>query len=177
MFIITGIIFIVFAIVLIVVFLMQGDVTTSGVYPGTKITESISCVSNNYLYPFLKYDNAQSKKFTFNLVLDNNMISSISISQKLNYSETNLTNTSEAQNHAAMNLRFQSEGLGADAFNAVYSKLQNGLQINYYASNRDINSQTAKYFLLEELNIDSAYDSQKILDLLTKKGLDCEHIK
>ena len=167
------------AVVCIIVFfsLMNGTTTTTGNYPDNVSDESLSCHKDNYLYPVFKYDNALRKELEINLLFSHQQISSASLVHKLYYQDVSSVEGSEAHNHAAMNSSFGKNGLGADAFNATYHRLEDNLQMNLFANSQDIKADSfSKYFLFDDAKRD-LNTIEDFEDFYTKQGFSCSHKK
>ena len=168
-----GIILLISAGVFLIIFLTTGNTTTSGKYPDPKTTQTISCSSSSLIYPFFTYDHSKKKNLTINATFDEDSLSSISLLQKLFYDDAAQIKTSNSENHAAMNLKTQAEGLGPDAFDAHYSELSDGVETTLYAKANNIDQKTEKYFLLDGLAQDD-YKIQKVLARYQNIGLNCQ---
>lgn len=161
----------------IVSHLLQGrtiTTTTNSINPAKH--NSISCKADNISYPIFTYDNAQTKTLNIDLIFTGDALKTIALDYTLYYSNENMTKTSEAQNHAAMNLSFYSNGFDSDEFNAKYTKTDDSLRMNLYTQGTNIDQVSAKYFLIninENGNIPktiSEYEENYI-----KQGLICKN--
>jgi hypothetical protein len=133
--------------IIAVIFLMNGKAETSTAPIANVKTTALRCESDNYSYPFFKYDNSNRKELALNLVFNENAVQTISLNYQLYYNNENSVTASEASNHAAMNISFEANGLGADTFNATYSKFKDRLKFSLYTQKIDYKSE--KYFLIE----------------------------
>lgn len=140
--------FAVVAFVLIASLLSQRQTSSGG---GTEIVKikSLTCKTDNYLYPFLKFDESDKKELKIVATFGENDLKSISLQQTLYYNDVNLVSQSEGENHAAMNVGFAENGLGADALGANYAKLSNAMVFGLYAVGDEMNETAMKYFLLD----------------------------
>ncbi len=151
---------------------MIGETTTGGGSEGMVSTQNLICERSGMIYPVFTYDNSDSKILKINVVFTNDKLSTISLSNRLSYETKDQAEASEANNHAAMNKSFGAR-YGADAFNAVYSIVNSDFMMTLYASSADLNSDSAKYFLLET-NSGRVPSSQKeVQKALADKGVKC----
>ena len=166
------------AVVIVIYILTQGETKIISGKDSEK-TRSITCVSNEMSYQFFRYDNSNSKEMVIRGVFGSEELSSISLDYMLYYSDAADITKSEAENHAAMNLKFQDESLGPDALDAKYTELADGMKMSLYAKRSEINNLTSKYFYLpymitgedEDYNI---YSLSYVEDLYQKMGFNCE---
>lgn len=166
-----GLALIIIAIIFFISFLMHGEVKIDGQYPEPKKSESITCEANGLSYPFFKYDNSNEKNITIRVAFNNDELDSISLVYMLYYSDDAKIVISEAENHGAMNLKFQSEGLGPDALEAKYARLSDGMKMSLYANSKNINDISSKYFYLENIE---RYDLSSIQTLYQGLGFNCK---
>ena len=162
-------------IIILLIFLMQGKTTTSGNYPENMSDEALSCEANNIDYPIFTYDNAIKKEAKVNILFSKDKIKSISLSYSLYYNDEEKIIGSEAHNHAAMNISFGKNSMGADALNANYAKLEDKMRMSLYASGSDITTITLKYFLINTESIPDKITDYE--DIYKDKGFKCETSK
>lgn len=167
---------IVFVVVISIIILTSGTTITSGNHPDPEESISLSCSNNNYDYDFFTYDNADGKEIRINTIFSNNKITSIGLIYKMYYSSIDLITASEANNHARMNTSFANSALSPDALGANYVKSSDSMQFSLYTSGDNLNSNTAKYFLISD------YDSREVsieeLEKIYKsEGLNCTNSK
>ena len=165
-----GIICIVVALVLIALFLIQGNKKITNTGGDVTRTESMTCSADGLLYPFFKYDNAKRKTLKINIVLNDNKLDTISLVTNLYYDSAEQIEQSSAENHAAMNLSFYANSLVADSFDAHFSSLEDAMQMTLYAKAKDLNGVNAKYFLIETV---SGYTKGTLENNYTNQGLSC----
>ena len=168
-----GIVLLLVATMAFVLFLMNGQTTLMGEFEGKKISETLVCEQEGISYPIFNYDYADSRSLKINVVFESQKLSSISLIYKLDYSTEEAMRQSESLNHAAMNLSFYDDGLGADALNAKYSFLDNSLQMSIYAKRSDLSQKVLKYFMLGEIYDLNKMDEKKITEIYIDAGLDC----
>ncbi len=156
------------AIVLVLLFLMQGK--TTSIDPGSEVTttESITCESTTTKYPILSGGTLSNLKI--NAIFNNDKLHTISLTYKLNYGNNEAAKQGSATNHAAMNKSFSKDNLEPDSFDATYSILEDTFQMTLYAEAREINAISAKYFLLED---SSKYTKEILTKTYNEKGLNC----
>ena len=89
----------------------------------------------------------------------------------LYYDDLDLIKQSEGENHAAMNLNFSEDGLGADALEANYAKLSDGIKISFYGTYEKNGEIGMKYFLLDKIK-ERSYENVK--QTYEQLGMNCE---
>lgn len=167
-----GMFLVIVAVVLLLAFFLRGQTTVSGENPDVKSTISLNCVSDDYKYDFFPYDNSDNKNLKIDIIFENEKVSSASLVYMLYYQNAENITESDAENHASMNINFSKDGLEADALNANFSKLSDGLKMSLYANIEDINDVTSKYFLLDYF--DKGYTIKNIQRIYESKGLICK---
>lgn len=167
-----GMFLVIVAVVLLLAFFLRGQTTVSGENPDVKSTISLNCVSDDYKYDFFPYDNSDNKNLKIDIIFENEKVSSASLVYMLYYQNAENITESDAENHASMNINFSKDGLEADALNANFSKLSDGLKMSLYANIEDINDVTSKYFLLDYF--DKGYTIKNIQRVYESKGLVCK---
>lgn len=161
------------AIILLFVFLMKGTTTVSGSYPENVKDNSVICNSSGLSYQFFRYDNSSEKDAKISILFNGDNLKSISLVYTLLYSNEIGAKTSEAQNHAAMNIHFGEDGLGGDSFSAHYNINGNKMTMNIYATPSDLRTTYgSKYFLIDGLPLESSIEQYK--NHLEKQGFTCE---
>lgn len=165
-----GIGLILIVVVLIFFFFMQGETKTSGGWSETEISESMSCEAEGLAYPLFKYDNANKKTTKITAIFNSGKLKTISLVQQQYYDDEDAIVRSEAENHAAMNLLMQEEGLGPDALGMNFAKLTNNLKMSLFADDSKLNGGTAKYFELDDA---SKYDMATMQAVYEQKGFKC----
>lgn len=157
-----------------VAFLLNGSTTTSGANPEPETNESLICEAENLSYPIFTYDNSTRKTTKITTIFDNDKINSISLVQIMYYDIAANIVASEAQNHAAMNISFGKDGLGADSYNARYTKLDDSMRMTLYADSSSVNTAAYKYFLINTEEFDIGMDDLK--SIYNKQGFICRQI-
>ena len=165
-----GILLVIVATVLIIIFFLIGQIVVSGDFPTPIATESITCESNSLAYPFFTYDNSSSGSTKINAIFQNDKLSSISLIYTLTYPDNSTAEKSRTENHAAMNISFQENQLPADALGATYSVNKNTFQLSLYVASNEFTSKSQKYFLLDNLNINNR---KTIKTIYEQKGFKC----
>ena len=140
-----------------IAFATSEKVTTTGGYPEDYKNASLRCIANNQDYPFFRYGKSNSKTTSVSIIFANDGLDSISIVHELHYGDQREVEGSEAQNHAAMGIRFADDGLGTDPFSAHYSKQDGIMSMTLYAKVSELTSIAKKYFLIQDdFNINSS---------------------
>ena len=161
------------AIILLFAFLMKGTTIVSGSYPENVRDNSVICSSSSFNYPFFRYDSSLEKYAKISILFNGDNLKSISLIYTLFYSNEIGAKTSEAQNHAAMNIHFGEDGLGGDSFSAHYNINGNKITMNIYATPSDLQTTYgSKYFLIDGLPLESSIEQYK--NHLEKQGFACE---
>lgn len=175
---IVGVILGVVIIVIIILILMKGTTTESGGYPSPESTKSLACNSETFVYPFYNYDHSSKKDTTITATFENDHLSRISLTYTLYYPTKDQITTSEAENHAAMNISFSNVGLGPDSYGANYRQLLSdssamamAMTMTTLADNiRDVG---AKYFMLNEIE-NKDYTLNDVRTTYRNAGFRCE---
>lgn len=165
-----GIICMVVTLVLVALFLMQGNKKVTNTGGDVMATESMTCSSDEVIYPVFTYDNSKKKSLKVNIVLNDNKLDTISLIAKLYYDDAKEIEQSSAENHAAMNRSFYADSMSADSFEANYSYLEDAMQMTLYAKAKELNGMNAKYFLIETI---SGYTKEALKNNYNKQGLSC----
>lgn len=170
---IIGVALLLVVVALIVFFFTSEKTTISGDFSGSEKTTSINCkVSTDFSYPFFRYDNSDDKSTEINVIFSGGKLDKVTLVTILNYDNADEIITSEANNHAAMNISFADAGLGADAFSSKFSKLSSGLKYSIFSTKNGFSNGGLKYFLLEDLeDTDMKVDDVKVT--LEQKGFQC----
>ena len=163
-------------LVVILFLLMRGKTVTVGQYPDPVSSVGVSCVNTGNKYPIFTYDSADKRETTVSMIFGGEKLASISLMHKLYYSSESLITGSEAHNHAAMNIDFGKNHLGADALGANYARLSDGMKMSLYAKADSITSVSAKYFLI---NFDEYLPEtiEEFTKNYTAQGFTCEKVE
>lgn len=162
-------------IIVVLLYLMHGNIVTTNNEITSISSRLLSCVSDEVPYPVFTYDNSDKKELKVDLIFAGDRLKTIALNYTLYYGSKEAIMSSEAVNHADMNLSFYGNGLGSDALNAKYTKLSDGLRFSLYAHGVDVNAAIARYFMLSR--IDDNDDLPNIMEWYQKKyeeqGLVC----
>lgn len=169
-----GIGLVVVAVVIAIIFLLQGETKTYGEFPDPEKSASLNCEVVGYSYPFFTYDNARKRTTEINAILDGDILKKITLTYTLSYDDAGVITKSEAENHAAMNKQFAEDKLGHDLFGSSYAKLNDGLKYTITTDADGIyNHGGAKYFLIEGAG-DAPYSGETMKRVYQQKGFKCE---
>lgn len=157
------------AVVFLILFLLQGETKYSDSEGSTIKTQSITCAGDDITYPFQTA--SKSGAIKIHTVLNDDKLKSVSLVYKLYYSDPTVIEQVTTRMNADMNRAFGENGLGADALGVTYSPLSDSVQMTLYAERKNLNSSTAKFFLLEGSSGD--YKKDEILQIYGGKNLDC----
>lgn len=150
----------------------SGGTTTRGSYPNNQKNISLHCTARDLTYPFFRYDNANSKSTVINAVFKDANLDSISIVHTLYYSDKKEVEGSEAQNHAAMGIKFAEDGLGSDPFSAHYSKQDDAMSMTLFAQSDELTAKARKYFLIED-NASTNLSVSALTSIYQKQNFTC----
>lgn len=167
---IAGLAIIVVVVTLVLCLALRGNTSTTGAFPNPETSEYISCEATGVTNSIFDVSNASSYSTRAVATFNSSKLSSVSVSYTLNYANESEVNGSEAINHAALNLATQKEGLGADIFNAHFSKLSDRLEIRLYAEADDITTTSSKYLML---NTAGSYSMSSIKQNYQSQGFAC----
>lgn len=163
------------AIVLGIIFWLKGETKTYGEFPNPESASSLNCSAIGISYPFFEYDNSSKRTTEINATFSGDELDKISLEYILTYESSESIVESEGINHGAMNRKFSAEGLGTDAFEATYGRLNDGLKYSIWAKSNTIykNDAAAKYFLLENIE-NKPYLKTAVKNAYKQKGFKCE---
>lgn len=168
---IMGVLLIVVAAVLVILFLLNGNTTISDSTRTDIVTDSLSCEASGVEYPIFTIDKSDKKNFKINMLFSDKKLDSLSLIYRLYYSNDDDISNSEVTNHIDMNKSFDDNGLSPDSFGAVYAILDDSMQMTLNASRKQINGSTAKYFLLEDV---VNYSEDNLKNHYESKGFKCK---
>lgn len=143
----TSLIIVLVISVIIFIKMSTGQTTTSIKETKEIKGDSLVCESKN-AYPIFSYDLSNDKKIKIVIGFYDNKIRAISLTYELYYDDTQQIIASEANNHATMNIDFSKNRLGADAYNANYSKLKDRMRMTLYTTVDKFDNKMARYFLI-----------------------------
>lgn len=172
-FLIVGIIFIIIAIAIALIFFPRGKSTTTGSYPEPESSESITCEATGLTYPAIDPRDASHTITKITATFKKDTLDSISLAYSLYYDTADRINASLNTNHANLNLATQKEGLGSDIFNLHFNKLSDRLEFHLYAEAKDISATSAKYLLLNTYPDTGTYTKSLIESTYQAAGLKC----
>ena len=136
-------------LVVVLILLMRGDTKTSGEFPENVEGQSLVCESRSIKYPIYDYDDAKARDLKITANFYSKKLDAMSLAYSLFYDDNKQITASEAHNHAAMNKDFAKNNLGADAFEAHYSNMNDSMKMTLYVRGEDFNIIAAKYFMIE----------------------------
>ena len=151
MLVISGVAFIIVAVVLLFLFLLQGETKTTGGWHGAETTESLSCKANNLPYPIYESNNVSNSTTQINAIFNSSILDSISLLRKTNYANADIAKIENDALMAAMDTNFGKNGMKAFALNATFSTDINTAQMSLYVKQDGLNNKSMKYFMLDKL--------------------------
>lgn len=170
---VVGLMFILVAIVLMVVFFLNGETWVNGSWEGIKVTETVTCESDAVAYPIFSYNNADGRLLRIVATFTNKTLDNISLMYQLKYSNTTLAEKSDAENQAAMNISFGNNGFHAYAFNTKFSNINGVFQMTLYAKSEELNDNALKYFLLDDLQDAGRITQDSVMEVHAGNGFNC----
>lgn len=177
--IIAGLMLILTAGILVIIFFSREEARVTKEWSVTKSTETITCESNEVVYPIYKYNNTNNRFLKIITTFTNDALDNISLTYQLKYNDLALAEKSDAENQAAMNISFGADSLGAFAFDAKYSNVDGLFQMTLYAKSEKLDDRALKYFMLDGLDngeVDAkTYTRDSILKVYSDRGLNCIH--
>lgn len=159
------------AVVLMIWFFMHGETVVEGEPSGTERNVTLSCQRDGDTYPFFTYANYSDADTTIDVIFSNDKLGTIGLKQNLYYTNNDGASMSDANNHAAVNLKFQGEGMAPDSLGAAYVVSGNRFGMSLFADANSMNNNTAKYFLLESYLLNASVD--KYVTYFENKGFSC----
>lgn len=156
---------------IIIVNLARGQTTTSGIYPAPVSTDSLSCTSTSYKYPF--FTSTSDRTTTkVNLALGKSAIESISLTTTLTFDSINEAESARNFNQAAMNATFTQDHLDVGELDPIYTHKDHTFTLTLYASAKNLNSITSKYFALDGTSTQD-YNQKSLSAHYAKLGFNC----
>lgn len=171
---IIGIVCLLAAIVILIVFLMRGETKTNNSGSNTEKSVSLSCKVNDISYPIFVYDNSNSKTTQIDAIFSNDTLKTISLKHTLFYSNENLIERSDAHNHAAMNISLQDKGLDINILSPSYSQQKDKYVMTLYATDEILDAFLGKYFLIDNYNINLSVNDYE--EIYSNQGFKCQII-
>lgn len=165
-----GLVFSVVVVILLASFFSQNKFESGSRTEVIKQTRSLTCESDQYLYPFFEFDESDRKELKIVVTFDDEMFKVISLQQTLYYSDPELIVQSEAMNHAGLNVSFGENGLETDTFEANYAVLEDAMRFGIYGERNSIKDVGMQYFLLEGVD---EYDLEHFRQAYENLGMVC----
>ncbi|MBR2795855.1 hypothetical protein IKE13_02300 [Candidatus Saccharibacteria bacterium] len=169
-YILIGMIFIMVAVVLIVLFFLQGNEKIVSKGDDVEAAESITCSNDDYFYPFFRYNNSREGSVKISVVFNDGKLDSVNLVARLYYDGAEIIEKSRVENHIAMNNNFYENSMDADSLGAHFSALDDSMQMTLYAKAKQLNGVNAKYFLIDSAG---GYTKEMLVDNYNKQGLNC----
>lgn len=162
-----------FALLAIVIAIPVITQTRTDTDAGERVTEirALTCRTAGQLYPYFTYDNSTKKDLKIIVTFADDDVRSLSLQQTLYYPDEEMKVKSEAENHASVNKQFGTDSMQADALGATYAITSDGVRFGLYITSDQLNSKSAKYFLIDEA---TKHDYNNIRQALVAQGLECE---
>lgn len=157
------------AILLYVSIFSQNRIDAGSEVKVTKV-DSLTCKIDGYLYPFLKYDESNSKELKVIISFMDDTVRTIFLQQVLSYDNLDISTSSEAINHGAMNEQFGADGMEPDALEASFSATSSGFRFGLRSDFDQLDEKSRKYFLLDN-GVD--YDYNRVKQTFEGLGMVC----
>ena len=170
---IAGLALVVIAVVLLILFFINGETSISGKFPDPDDMISTTCRSGTIAYPYFKIDGSDRKELDIKIVSDNEKVDTISLVYRLYYSSEAAIIESRDVNHFAMNKAFEVVDMEADSLGATYSKLTDNFRFNLFAKAIKINDITKKFFLLDDVGREGGLDYEEVRKTYIEQGFEC----
>lgn len=162
-------VFVLIALVLILLFLLKGETSTTGQYPENDKSETLACTIEELKYPFLTDGSIVGENATVKMIFTDDNVDAVSFVLRVIYSSNSAAHVGSARLHADMNTSFGST-LGPDALGARYTVDGNVSQLSLYGKKTDINSNSRKYLLINN----EIFTKQEFAKNYVDQGFKCE---
>ncbi len=161
------------AVLAILISGMSGQITVTGGGEDYTVSETIVCESETTAYPLFTFDNSDSKNLKINAFFEDDVLHSIALYYRLDYSDIDMAKKSESVNHGNMNLSFYDDGMETDDLNAKYSFIDNSLQMSIYIKSDEFGQKPFRYFMLNNIYNAEKLTKEKMAKIYNEAGLDC----
>lgn len=169
---VAGAVLIVAAVVLLAVFLVNGQTQVGGAYPAPVTSKTLVCETSGLAHPVAGDKFATSSTMKINAIIDGEKLKVISLIYTTNYADEVAAEDGRNEEHAAMNLSYADEGLEVDALGASYSRSGTKVTMSLYATANEVNSVSEKYLLLDGLGTGN-YTAKLMKTAYEQKGFKC----
>lgn len=169
-----GVFLVLIAVVLLILFLTQGETTVTGGFPNNNQAVSLTCGSTSIKYPLFLETNPTRTVLEVKIVADNDEVDKIGLVYQLYYNSESAIKESRDRNHFEMNRLFGEDNLEADALGAMYSKMSDSFKFSLFAETSELNKTTAKYFMLDDT---SSIKYSALKKYYQSKGFTCTDFK
>lgn len=168
-----GLALIVVAIVLLILFFVNGQTSVTGKFPDPETIVSTTCTSETISYPFFSLNDATKRDLNIKVVSSEEKIDTISLAYRLYYdSEAAITNSRDV-NHFAMNKAFEAADMEADSLGATYSRLSDNFRFNLFTKAAKLDDRTKKFFLLDDVDSEDGFEYEEVQRAYEKLGFKC----
>lgn len=158
-------------IIILIINSLLGNTTITNNVTTVEKTQSLECEADDFEYPLMSEETGDKSSIKINAVFDNDKLSTTSLEYKMYFDSKERIERSEVRTRIIMNDHFSEDGLPADTLGVNYTRLEDAMQLSLYSKVKELNSITAKYFLLEDASGHYSYDSVK--KVYTDLGLKC----
>lgn len=165
-----GIIFIVVAVVLVILFLLQGKTFMSTSDGELKNTSALSCTGTDIEYPFIVND-TKNHSMKIKIIFQSGQLNTISLTYQMYYDSVSKIEQNVTDSSIALDKAFYQDGLPPDSLGSKFSALSNSAQMSIFSEAANLNDITAKYFLLEDT--ENNYTQNNLKEAYEEKGLEC----
>ena len=166
-----GILCLVAAVVLLIIYLLQGRITVTNEGGEIETTESITCTSDKVSYPYFKEDDSKKKDLKINAIFNDNKLDVMTLTYQLSYDDENQAKQASAEHHAELNKQFYEDSMDADSLGTHFSVIKGIMQLSLRAESKEITGVTSKYFLID--NTSGIHKKDSLVKIFSNKGLNC----
>lgn len=166
-----ALVLIVVAVILTMLFSLNGETVYTSSDGDAEVVYSLACESDKVVYPFSAKDGAERRNLKIKAIFENDKLRTISLVYKVYSDDDSEIQRIGVDNRVVVNQFFAEDNLPADALGVTFSSLNDSAQISFYANANEVNSSSARYFLLDGMN--GAYKRNAVARRYNEKGLDC----
>lgn len=172
-----GILLFLLVAVVIIIWLLHGNTTTTGQYPENVNNESLICTSNSLVPEKINSIDSEDKEIKINAVFDGtDELKRIYFTYTLKYANEDEAYGAEAKSHAFFNKALSASGYKVDKFENKFSRYNEKLIIGLTMTKDELDEFSAPYFMLKpdesgRINLRTINDFQNNYE---SQGFTCE---
>ena len=168
-----GLALLVVAIVLLILFFINGKTDVGGGFPDPEKTISTTCTSERINYPYFSMDGSEKKELNIKIISADDKIDTISLVYRLYYNSEAAITESRDVNHFAMNKAFEAVDMEPDSLGATYSRLSDNFRFNLFAKAVKLDDKTKKFFMLDNLESEDGFSYREVQKIYIEQGFEC----